>query len=56
MWVCVSGVVYGENLVNGYDKFKISDNIVTKDAQDKAIKVLDYLNSCHTAQISYPRW
>lgn len=53
MWVCLSGFTYNEK--EFYPKhFVISDNIVNKKAQNKAMEMIDLLNTWDGIEINYP--
>lgn len=53
MWVCLSGFTYSDE--EYYPKhFVISDNIVTEKAQEKAMEIIDLLNTWSGIEISYP--
>lgn len=53
MWVCLSGVTY--NNENFYPKqFVVSDNVVTMESQNRAMEIIDLLNTWNGIEVNYP--
>lgn len=53
MWVCLSGFTYNnENFCPKH--FVISDNIIENETQNKAMKIIDLLNTWNGIEVNYP--
>lgn len=52
MWVCLSGFTYNEKEFHP-KHFVISDNIVNKKAQNKAMEIIDLLNTWDGIGVNY---
>lgn len=53
MWVYMSGFTYGNGASLVPKHFTISNSIVTPESQDKAIKIIELLNTWDGIEISY---
>lgn len=53
MWVCISGFTYGNEPPFVPKRFVISDNAVTTESQNKAVEIIDLLNTWTGIEITY---
>lgn len=53
MWVCISGFTYGNEPSFVPKHFTISDSIVTIESQNKAVEIINLLNTWTGIDVSY---
>lgn len=53
MWVCISGCSYGNEPPFVSKRFTISDNIMTVESQNKAVEIINLLNTWSGIDVSY---
>lgn len=53
MWVCISGFTYGNEQPFAPKHFTISDSVVTIESQNKAVEVINLLNTWTGIDVSY---
>lgn len=53
MWVCISGFTYGNKQPFVPKHFTISDNVVTIESQNKAVEIINLLNTWTGIDVSY---
>ena len=53
MWVCISGFTYGNEQPFVPKHFTISDNVVTIESQNKAVEIINLLNTWTGIDVSY---
>ncbi len=53
MWVCISGFTYGNEQPFVPKHFTISDSVVTIESQNKAVEIINLLNTWTGIDVSY---